>query len=257
MHDFALPISISGYTKAIHVGIAAALFLVGLTLLHRRNYIRRNAKSGRIALPALCVVFSLTYIAFLVISISLFDAHTPLDARILLPAFLALTVAFFSLAWSLSQALNQRCIWYSFILFALLSISINANDAISTAVDMHKNGRGYTSRYWRHSEIVAYLADVPDVRKIYSNSPALIRFLTEKEAVMIPHKMFAVTRMVNQDYEEQLRQMFEECREGEALVAYFNGVTWRWYLPSIEEIEVKGNLPVLRKFEDGVVYAKH
>jgi len=257
MHDFALPIPISGWTKALILCVATALFLVALILLRRKNYISRNVTSARIILPVLCILFFLTYVACLMISISFFDAYTPLNTRIMLPAFLVLTVAGISLAWSLSRALDKSFLWYSFVFFAFLSISLNGYRAISQAIDIHKNGRGYTSRYWQGSEIVSYLADVRDGRQIYSNGPDVIRFLTEKEAIMIPNKVFADTRKVNEDYEDQLNRMFVECREGKVLVAYLNGVTWRWYLPSIEDLESEGNLPVLRRFEDGVVYARY
>ena len=257
MYDFALSISIPGWTKAIYVGVTAALFLLGVALLHRKMYIKQNATSIGIVLPAVCIIFSLIYLVFLVISISFFDAETPLNHRILLPALLALTVAGISLAWSLSKAFTQQRIWYGFVLIVFFSVSINVNHAIANAVDIHNNGSGYTSRYWKHSETIAYLSDVRDVRKIYSNGPDVIRFLTGKEAVAIPAKVSPFTRRLNEDYEEQLNQMVRECREGKALIAYLNGVTWRWYLPSIEEIESTGNLPVLSRIQDGAIYGTH
>jgi hypothetical protein len=84
----------------------------------------------------------------------------------------------------------------------------------------------------------------------------VIRFLTKKDAIRIPEKTFPITRRPNLEYEEQMERISRECREGEALIAYLKGVTWRWYLPSMEELESKGNLPVLGKFEDGIVYAR-
>ena len=232
------------------------LFLVTLVLLHRKNYIRRNATSALIILPALCILFFLTYVAFLAISISFFDAATPVNHRIMLPALLLLAVPSISLAWSLSRALDQRLIWYGFIFFVFLSISLNGARAIPQAIDIHKNGRGYTLQYLQSSEIVSYLTDVRDDRKIYSNGPDVIRFLTKKQAIMIPPKVFTDTLKANEDYEDQLSRMSVECREGKVLVAYLNGIR-RWYLPSTGELESNGNLPVLRRFKDGVVYAKY
>jgi hypothetical protein len=253
MYDFILPISISPWIKAIHFGVAVALFLLGFAIIYRKTYSKQNATSMGIVLPALCVIFSVIYIVFLVISISFFDAHTPLDDRILLPAILALTIAGITLVWSLSEALTRRWIWHGFVVLALFSVSINAIPAIARSVDIHKNGSGYTSRYWNQSEIIAYLADFPDVRTIYSNGPDVIDFLTGKKAVMIPAKVSAGTRKVNEDYEEKLNQMISECREGKALIVYFKGITWRWYLPSIEEVESTGNVPVLSRMQDGVI----
>jgi len=217
-------------------------------------YIKQNATSICIVLPSLYILYFLIYLAFLVISISCFDASTPIDYRILLPIFLALTVVGISLAWSLSEALAQKCIWYGFVLIVLFSVSINANHAILSAAYIHNNGSWYTSRYWQHSEIISYLSDFGDVRKLYSNGPDVIRFLTGKEAVMIPRKVSADTRLLKEGYDQQLNQVVRECREGKALIVYFNTITWRPSLPSVEEVESTGNVPVLRRMQDGVIY---
>lgn len=254
MYNFVLPISISPWTKAIHIAVAVALFFWGVSIIYRKAYSKQNATSMGIVLPVLCVIYSVIYVVFLFISISFFDAHTPLDSRILLPVILALTIASITLAWSLSEELNRRWIWYGFVLLVLFSVSINAMPAIARAVDIHKNGSGYTSRYWNHSDIIAYLSDSHEVRTVYSNGPDVIRFLTGKEAVMIPSKVSAGTRRVNEDYEEKLNQMIQKCSGGKALIVYFDGIPWRWYLPSIEEVEATDNLPVLRKTQDGIIY---
>jgi hypothetical protein len=176
----------------------------------------------------------------------------------LLPALLVLTVAAVFLVWSLARVLDQRGLWYGVAFFALLFIGINGYCGLSEGADIHKRGRGYTSELWQNSQVLSYLANVGDARTIYSNGADVIRFLVRKEGVaMIPGKKDPLTRRVNLDSEEQLRRMSRECREGRALVAYFNtGIMGRTYLPSVGELESRGNLPVLRTFDDGVVYGK-
>ena len=255
MYDYALPITFFGWTKTLHLAVVAALVLVTLVLLHRRNYIKHNAHSIRITLPTICFVFCLWYIVFFVISISFFDANTAPDNRLMLPVFLALSVAMISLVWSLSLALDQRFIWYSFMFFAFFSISMNISNNIYQAVDIHEKGRGYTSRHWQSSEIISYLEDVGDDRIIYSNGPDAIRFLTEKEAITIPKKFLPRIWKANEEYEDQFSRLVVECTEGRVLIAHINGIGWRnWYLPSIEEFESAGNLPVLRRLKDGVIF---
>jgi hypothetical protein len=148
----------------------------------------------------------------------------------------------------------RKAIWYGFLVLASFSIIANTNQAISRAWDIHHNGVGYTSRYWRQSEVVSYLAQMDDVRIIYANGPDAISFLTGKAAVMIPAKVSPHTRRLNENYEEQMSQMVEECIEGKALIIYLNKVTWRWYLPSVEEVESMGAIPILRRLQDEVIY---
>lgn len=257
MHDFILPLSVSFWLKAFLLGVAAVLVLLALALLYRKGPAGPDPHPVRMALPTLCVTFPLTYIAFLVLSISFFDAHTPICFRILVPILLPLVAAGISLAWYAARVLHRRFIWYGFVLFALLAIVVNGRHAIARAIDIHEKGRGFTSRYWQNSETVSYLAQNCDSGKIYSNGPDVIRFRTGKEAVMIPWKVSPFTLSPDRDYGEASGRMLDECREGEAVIVYLDGITWRWYLPSARELEAGGSLPVLRKFKDGVVYGEN
>jgi hypothetical protein len=256
LHDFAFPVAGPTWMKGLHLGLAVVLFAIALAILHRKGYTSSGAHSTQVALPALSVLFLLAYIAVLAVSISFFDAYIPLDSRILIPAVPSLTIAFIWAARSTARVLDRRIIWYGFAFFALVSTGMNARLAVSRALDMHENGAGYTSRHWQESETLSYLSNIGDTRMIYSNGPEVIRFLTAKQAVTIPVETSASTRRSNPDYGDELNRMCAECRAGEALVVYLDGITWRWYLPSIEELESSCELPVLMRFKDGTVYGR-
>ena len=51
-----------------------------------------------------------------------------------------------------------------------------------------------------------------------------------------------------------MSQMIRECEKGEALIVYLDRITWRWYLPSEEEIESLFNIPLAVAMSDGVIY---
>ena len=258
MHDFVLPtpdkiLPIATWIQTMNVGLAFVLFIWGGMIIYRKAHNKPNVTFIGSVLSIICVIYSVIYILFLVISISFLDAQIPLDDRILLPIIPALTIAGIVFAWSLSTIFTRRFIWYGFIFFGLLSISINAIRATIRAVDIHESGRGYTSRYWNNSESIAYISDLPGGRIIYSNGPDVIRFMTGKQAIMIPQKVFQHSRIVNEDYEKQLNQMIKECREGKAIIVFFNSMK-RWYLPSIKEIKSKGALPLLNRIQDDFIY---
>ena len=48
--------------------------------------------------------------------------------------------------------------------------------------------------------------------------------------------------------------MRNELMQNGALVVYLDKITWRWYLPSKDELENVYKLPVLVRLEDGVIY---
>ena len=254
MLDFDLPGFIPGRTLLL--GVAAALFVIALVVLHRRNYIRLKLHSVHIVLPLVCIVFCVAYVAFLAVSISFFDAKTPLDARILLPVFSVLTVVVTALAWSLSQALEKRVIWLSFIFFVCLLVSINSGNVVREAIAIHENGSGYSSRQWRSSAAILLVKSLGRGVTIYSNGPDVIQFLTGKEAVMIPPHTVSLTMAPNEHYGEQLQIMFKKCGEGEAIIVYLNKITWRWYLPTQNELELEHGITVLSRVDDGTIYGR-
>ena len=258
LYGFTLPMSMPGssWTRTLLFGVAMALFLILVSFLRRRNYIRRNANTVRIILPTICIVFFLTYIPFLLIYVSFVDAHVPFDSRILLPAFLTITVASVSLIWSLSSVLASRIVWYGFILFVVLSLIINSAAAIAVAGDIHGSGRGYTSRKWRNSETIASVTSLAKDVKIYSNGPDVIQVLTGRTATMIPFVTYPTTRKPNRDLDGQLQVMCSKVIGDEAVVVYFNEITWRWYLPTLKDLEVKCIMPVLARLDDGVIYGR-
>jgi hypothetical protein len=260
MYDMVLPISLPGWRKILQLGVAAILFLIILALLRRKYhieaYIRRHAGAVHMVLPALCIVFCLTYILFLVISISFFDAFTPLRHRILLPAFLAIAVAGISSAWSLSLALDSRRVWYAFILFVSLSAIINSSRQLDTVVNIRRNGNGYTSQQWRSSETIASVLSLPEDMEIYSNGQDVIQFLTGRAASLIPPTTYPGTLQRNLGFEAQLQIICGEVKEGRAVIVYLNGIPWRWYEPTQEEVKSKCSLQVLARLDDGTIYAQ-
>ena len=259
MYDFILPIRTQGWREVLQIGLAMVLFLALLALLRRKSrivaYIRQNAHTVRIILPALCILFFFTYVFLLMISLSFFDAQTPLDYRILLPVLLMLAIAGISLAWSLSSALNRRSVWYAFLLLILFSAAVNSRWQVATAAETHRDGNEYTSRQWRNSETVAAVLSLSKDIEIYSNGKDVIRFLTDRAASFIPSVVHPGTLQSNLGFGEELEVICFEVRDGQAALVYFNSITWRWDQPTQEELESKCALPILARLDDGIIYA--
>ncbi|MDY0042077.1 MAG: hypothetical protein RBS57_17330 [Desulforhabdus sp.] len=256
MYDFVLPTSISGWTKAFHLGIFATLLVLAIRFLYQRADIKKIKSSIRVILPSVFVIYSVLYIAFLLLSISFFDAHTPVNDRLLLPVFFALIIVVTSVVKGFTEACHQKTVWYGYVLLLLLSVGINAVPAFQRAVAIHHEGTGYTAWCWKKSATLAVLAHMPENMKIYSNGPDVIRVHTQNRANMIPQKMFPETLKENDKYQETMIQMIGECEKGNALIVYFDRITWRWYLASKEEIESQCNIPLVNRMDDGIIYGR-
>jgi hypothetical protein len=256
LHDFVLPVPIPEWVKAINLMTLTGALLLTLAIMYRQRCIKPNTDSVGMIFSSLGILFSLVYIALVLVSISFFDAQTPLDRRICLPVFVLLGVATISLAWSLSQALHKPLIWWSFILCVLVSVGINGIPATKWAIHMHKNGIGYNSRRWNESMTLSLVKSFSQPVIIYSNRPDVIRFKTERDAIMIPKHTFPVTHKQNRNYQEQLQAMCKECVEGKAIVVYLR-IRSQWYLPTENEMKLACELPILSQTEDGTIYGRN
>jgi len=254
VHDFALPVAVSGWAKALRVGMVLALAACGTLVLRRKGYFRRHRGNVRLVLPVLSALFSCAYIAFLVLLVSFVDASMPVNGRVLLPALVPISITAISLVWALSETLRNRSIRYGFVLFLMLSVTISAERTIIDAADMRENGRGYTSRHWQTSEMLSFLADKRETRRIHSNEPSLVRFVTGKDAAAVPARHHPRTRRANDRYESALRDLLAECSTGSSLVAWFDDARECRQASTWEPGRTPG-WPLLRRFEDGVVYA--
>jgi len=255
MHDFMLAVSIPNWMKALHLLGAIGLLLLAFAILHRTNNLRLNAGAVRIILPLLCILFALTYIAVLLITVSFFDALTPLDARLLLPVFVCLIVVAVSLAWSVSQALKKPLVWWSFLVFVVLCSSINAGHTVALASNVHMNGMGYTSRNWQDSPTIAWVKSVRAAVTLYSNGADVMHFQIARDVMMIPNYLDPMTGRPNPAYHEQWQRLCNECAAGKALIVYLDHIR-REYLPTPEHLTSTCNLSVVHRADDGTVYGQ-
>lgn len=233
--------------------IVSGLALIGFLLVIRDEMPNKGKASLNTIILMVMLLFSITYVAFLFASISLIDAHTPVDDRILSPVYVSGVIFLVSLSWRISSMTNIRGIWWGYLAISAILIYANANHALSSLIRLHNEGSGFTSRTWLRSESMAYVKSLPGGTIIYSNGPDIIHFLTGKEAMFIPARVSPVTLLANRNFSPELVAMWDDMAQNQAILVYFDNVTWRWYLPKREELE-QYDIPVLFRFVDGTVY---
>ena len=254
LYYFVFPVLSPGWLQAVVVFGIALVFLLSTIKLSSLIDIRQENKSSvRIILFSLCLTFFVAYIAFLMISISFFDAHTPLDFRILAPAFLALETAFIILIWSLFQHTGQRLLKWGLLSIAILSTVLNSRSAILRTIDIHDLGRGYSSKAWRNSETVHYLKSGFTNDNLHTNGVDVIRFWTGMEATVLPKKIEQTTLIANDDYSEQVQNLCNHVIEGNATIAFLTSIN-RASLPTLDELRSKCDLPILIELNDGIIF---
>lgn len=196
-------------------------------------------------------LYGLTYAAFLVVSVSLFDANTPFDDRILLPVFAAGLIV-------VLQALHhmtQRRTWLRLIGYAglLVFVAAHVSKASTIVVSGYSMGWGFSSRAWRESQTLEKLHSFRNDLRIYSNAPEIIYLHTNREALPLPKQRFLTQRRANPDFGIELAAVKRKLAESCGLVVFFRHLPNQKAVPAEQEVKTKLDLRVSSTHADGVI----
>lgn len=188
------------------IRLGMLILLVGALLLGYFLAWRRNRKLGIV--EASLLAFFLIYPTFLVLSISIVDAATPLDERILSPLFatiLILSINLFCMGW-------HRFNWPGWIKASLaigmvLFAGLTVVRGVRQAMDLHLDGQGFASARWSQSAMIDWLNGLPPDTILYSNELDAIYLLTGRLVYQIPIKWDPVRDQPRTDYDDQLEAM--------------------------------------------------
>jgi len=205
------------------LSLASLLLLPGLLAwLVWRAWPRRVGASETPALVWSLALQVLVYLGFLVVSLTLFDASTPLDARILSPAYLLLLVLFAGgLGWTWQWLVQRGNKWrWAVAVVALLIASLGLVDGTSAVQQLSMDGQGFAHSGWRESPAIQAVRELPSVT-LYSNKPTAIYLLTGRSAYITPTPTDAVTGLERENFMVDLAEMQGRVLEGEAVVVLF------------------------------------
>ncbi|MGD2027617.1 MAG: hypothetical protein PVI99_07360 [Anaerolineales bacterium] len=256
LNGFFLPIRITFWLRALLFFLMMAFLILGLgyNFTHGRKTSKSQSLSMQISTTSFFLL--LTYLIFLFVSISLFNAHTPIDTRLLSPVFIFLIISASGIASNLSKITDKNLVWLSWVFVIGLTILINFYPTITKAIEIKRIGLGYTSRNWRDSDSISYVRQLEEDKKIYTNGADAIKFLSGKLSFSIPRTLYPGTMEENEQFDHEMKTMCTEIKQGEAILILFDSIAWRWYFPNQEKIEATCKVPILQRFSDGTVYGE-
>ncbi len=244
---FLIPLSLPGLVKMGIIGLFVSLLLT----LILKNFKSLNGETR--ALFLFLVAFSLAYPAFLVVSISFFDANTPLDDRILSPLFVVLWIiiaAGISHFLSLLNKYPKMNIFLVFIAILLFS-SLGASKKIPVFQSYHNSGIGFSHAQWRESELIEQINRLPQETKIITNSPEGVYLLTGRPSTPLPRKIDLTRQQQNQNYQTDMSKLNQEIMRGDTVIVYFSKIQ-STAIPTILEINNVINTQIKRsELSDG------
>jgi hypothetical protein len=246
-----------------------------------------NASDLKIA-SSLMALVGTTYLALLFLTISLFDAQTPVDSRLLAPCYVP-SLLFVVSAWALRLEprpwpgaraqdsapvacwrVSRACPWgstffsrrgqerarFRFVapVVGLLIIGLQLPATLTWLQQHYRQGIGYSSREWKESETIKQLATKMPSVLIYSNAPDVVYTLLGRPAAMIPRRSNTASNMPNASYHAEIEQMRTTVRAANGVIVFFDRINWRKYLPSAAELESSLGLRLVTKTNDGAIY---
>ncbi|MDX9974698.1 MAG: hypothetical protein RBU21_17060 [FCB group bacterium] len=210
-------------------------------------FLRRHTPDSLIA-ARLLSIYTLSYVAFIVLSISWADAHTPLDARILVPifpsVFLLALHAFWPIRWKWARALG--------VLLLAVPLLLNLPSSYALWKTSFRDGTGFGSRVVQQMPALEFIRSLPPTWSTGTNTPEIFQLYLEQQATMFPRSTDPITRTENPEYQEELAQMATRAD----LLVYFAAGGYRWYLPSTEELSALDGFTLVYAQSDAAIWAR-
>ena len=235
--------------------VGCLFVLVLAAVLGELRQVRKEQSEGSSQLRWLITCFLASYVFLLIIFVSLLDAHTPIDNRILSPAYVGLLILVVSLGVCSFLNLALKNVFRSALIVLVLGFStFQLTEVIDSVSHSYREGIGYAAQPWRESPLIRHLRGWDASGSIFSNAPDAIYLLSGHPAVMIPRKVNTATHHMNANYLDDLEFVRNRLQVHNGLLVYFSGVRWRWYLPSEQELKKTLGLRLILQEEDGSIY---
>lgn len=209
------------------------LLVLGLMLVHYVKSIVVKGHSVKTVLLAvwrtiwlrIIMIMGGAYGFFLVVSISLFDAATPIDMRILTPIS-------FLFYWSIALLFNHVYGISSYARFTQMGLWILGILFSATfpwlAKNVYANPQGYSTSFWKN-EAPLIIDDTSGVwlkpnRTIYTNALAYWQMHNNKRVFGLPLEQHAALNQNNSKFDLELYQLTQKIIHDSAQVVFFYSI---------------------------------
>ncbi len=235
-------------------GIIIIIFISGLILIKKRKIEDLNKKQFFRIIISL-FIFVIFYLFLLVFSRSFFDAKIPVaEDRLLFPVLVSFLIMIVLFIYALLKLFRGNIV-IRVTIFAVLLIftGFNIYAGISWSKNAYENGQGYTQDYFLKSEIIEEINKLPDSKIIYTDATDIIYLFTGRVSYVLPAEIDPYTTEVNENYQSQIKEMFEVIDNKKGVIVNFYGLQ-RPFLPPMNQLKKEFSLCLLSKKIDGEIY---
>jgi hypothetical protein len=259
---YSVPVATSATNRALILLAGAAVLTAVLLLLHKK---RPSATDGPgnggfkrlIRVAAVPAAYIVSYISIYLSTITFVDVCVQMSSRTFLSVYVAsllLGAVIADYLWRrLRPGTGVRAVAFA---AAVLFVICEVSSAAPVVIEAYRGGDvlEFAGEKWRESELVAAVGRLEPGTVVYSNAPDAIYIYTGRPARFLPRKFVGASRLPNETYLNDLGKCKSEIDGTSAVIAYFDNVTWRWYLPTEAELVTGVPLRTALRFADGAVY---
>lgn len=239
----------AGLLILLFLALAAAFYLD-----QRRQTASLRSLNDRPPLLLVLLLFATFYPLFLLLSISFFDANTPLDDRILAPLIITLIILC-TYAASLAWRATRRP-WFSLAPLLVLAFLLASGQMVRSADwwrSGYDQGIGFNSLAWQHSPLIENARQLAVGTLLYANAPEPLNLHTGRPVLRLPRKFESVSQQVNDQYGAEMARLQARLRQEQGVVVYFTALQPPT-LPTQTEIAEDLALIPLVQAADGLIY---
>ncbi len=248
-------------TRLILLILAVTILLVGIYVVGEKNAAYNKYRRQRPnPFPNLVMIFSLTYLAFLAVSISFFDVSTGLDERMLVPVYIVCVILLLCKSHHhITTHNNARVLKSIFVGLCVLFVLLNARQGAGALMYLKNKGFGMSGEKWSESipimeELRSEMRKLPEGALFYTNAPDVIYFLTGQVGLMLPIKQYPRSLLMNESYDAEMTLMEERLRNKTTYLLYLRNSS-RGELPSEKRLNELLPLTPVKEDRQGTIYS--
>ncbi|MCB0117797.1 MAG: phospholipid carrier-dependent glycosyltransferase [Anaerolineales bacterium] len=200
---------------AVIITILILALLIWIMFKGLKKFFRPESETPEV-LSFISALYIFGYLASILSSMSLFDASTKFQLRILAPMYVSVLIVLVYFGYHLWQRQRAVTILLSLIVFAFSVYSFS-----SAMTQLRKGGQGYASFRWFDSEAMDFLSQLPEDTRIYSNQVGPVYLYTGRPGYVLPDLVDPVTGLPRERYEEGITLLQQDVLSGEAALALF------------------------------------
>ena len=170
------------------------------------------------------IAYSYIYLVVMLVSMSVYDAATIFEHRILAPIYVCLLVGMAFLAGWLWE---QGRVWLRLatLVTVLGFVGLSALNTARQVSVMRYDAQGFASRVWRESELIGVIRRLPEGKVIYTNKPTLVYIQTGRATNALPTPYDTALGLARQTYDTDLKELRQRADQERAAIAILG---WEW-----------------------------